>query len=61
MTPCDPIAHLPTHEVTNMPPHMGDQNLWQDDQALRHWTKAEGKAKETFLLWVFGEELNFYF
>ena len=44
MTPRDPIAHLPTHEVTNMPPHMGDQNLWQDDQALRHWTKAEGGA-----------------
>ena len=24
MTPRDPIAHLPTHEVTNMPPHLGD-------------------------------------
>ena len=23
MTPRDPIAHLPTHDVTNMPPHMG--------------------------------------
>ncbi len=44
MTPRDPIAHLPTHEVINMPPHMGDQNLWQDDRALRHWTKAEGGA-----------------
>ena len=22
MTPRDPIAHLPTHEVTNMPPHI---------------------------------------
>ena len=32
----DPIARLPTHEVTNMPPHMGNQNLWQDDYALQH-------------------------
>ena len=38
----DPIAQLPTHEVTNMPPHMGNQNLWQDDKALQHWTKVEG-------------------
>ena len=40
----DPIARLPTHEVTNMPPHMGNQNLWQDDNALQHWTHAEGGA-----------------
>ena len=40
----DPIARLPTHEVTNMPPHMGNQNLWQDDYALQHWTHAEGGA-----------------
>ena len=24
MTPRHPIAHLPTHEVTNMPPLLGD-------------------------------------
>ena len=24
MTPRHPIANLPTYEVTNMPPHMGD-------------------------------------
>ncbi len=42
MKPRDPIAQLPTHEVTNMPPHMGNQNLWQDDKALQHWTKVEG-------------------
>tara|TARA_B100001057_G_scaffold481134_1_gene554809 strand:+ start:194 stop:1843 length:1650 start_codon:yes stop_codon:yes gene_type:complete len=40
----DPIARLPTHEVTNMPPHMGNQNLWQDDTALQNWTQAEGGA-----------------
>ncbi len=33
----NPIAQLPTHEVINMPPHMGDQHLWADDRALRHW------------------------
>ena len=38
----DPISKLPTHEVTNMPPHIGNQNLWQDDKALQHWTKVEG-------------------
>ncbi|MEM9471000.1 MAG: acyl-CoA dehydrogenase family protein [Pseudomonadota bacterium] len=42
MKPRDPIANLPTHEVTNMPPHMGDQDLWADDLALREWTKASG-------------------
>ena len=40
----DPIARLPTHEVTNMPPHMGNQNLWQDDTALQNSTQAEGGA-----------------
>ncbi len=44
MIPRDPIAHLPTHEVINMPPHMGDQNLWEDDHALRHWASQMGGA-----------------
>ena len=44
MTPRDPIAHLPTHEVINMPPHMGDQDLWADDRALRHWASHMGGA-----------------
>ena len=38
----DPIAQLPTHEVVNMPPYMGDQDLWQGDHALRHWIKVHG-------------------
>jgi len=37
MKPRDPIADLPTHEVINMPPYIGDQNLWADDRAMRHW------------------------
>ena len=47
MTPRDPITHLPTHEVFNMPPHMGDQDLWGDDRALRHWTLQQGGAGHT--------------
>ncbi|MCG6903353.1 MAG: acyl-CoA dehydrogenase family protein [Rhodobacter sp.] len=42
MKPRDPIAQLPTHDVFNMPPHMGDQDLWADDRALRHWTGVLG-------------------
>ena len=38
----DPIAQLPTHEVVNTPPYMGDQDLWQDDHALRHWINVHG-------------------
>ncbi len=42
MKPRDPIAQLPTHEVVNTPPYMGDQDLWQDDHALRHWINVHG-------------------
>ena len=37
MQPYRPLSRLATHEVTNVPPHMGDQDLWADDQALRDW------------------------
>lgn len=42
MIPLKPSAMLPTHEVTNMPPHMGDQNLWRDDNVLRETVAREG-------------------
>ena len=42
MSPRDPIANLPTHEVTNMPPHIGDQDLWSSDIALRESVTREG-------------------
>ena len=42
MTPLRPLAALPTHEVVNMPPHLGDQDLWQDDPALREGVDREG-------------------
>ncbi|MBJ3762709.1 acyl-CoA dehydrogenase family protein [Maribius pontilimi] len=42
MIPRAPTADLPTHEVLNTPPHMGDQDLWVGDRALRHWVRAMG-------------------
>ncbi|MEM9635926.1 MAG: acyl-CoA dehydrogenase family protein [Pseudomonadota bacterium] len=42
MQPRQPISELATHQVTNMPPYMGDQNLWQDDRALRDWVSLFG-------------------
>ena len=40
MKPRNPISRLPTHEVDNMPPHLGDQHLWKDDQVLRQWLEV---------------------
>ena len=42
MIPLKPQAILPTHEVTNMPPHLGDQDLWGSDAALREGVAREG-------------------
>ena len=42
MVPYKPSAVLPTHEVTNMPPHMVDQDLWRDDAVLRETVVREG-------------------
>ena len=36
-----PNSSLSTHQVTNMPPYLGDQDLWQNDIALQ-----EGIARE---------------
>jgi len=47
MKPRDPISSLPTHEVTNMPPYIGDQNLWSDDRPLRDWVALQGGANHT--------------
>ncbi len=42
MTPLKPLANLPTHDVTNMPPYVGDQDLWNNDAALREGIAREG-------------------
>lgn len=41
------ISELPTHEVVNMPPYIGDQDLWKNDQALREWSLAQGGESHT--------------
>jgi len=42
MNPLRPITHLPTHEVTNMPEPLGDQDLWGEDVVLREAVSREG-------------------
>ncbi len=42
MIPVKPLAALPTHEVTNMPPHLENQDLGQGDIALRESVHREG-------------------
>lgn len=53
MNPMRPRAILPTHEVANMPPHLGDQDLWEDDAALRDGVEREGGG------WARGELAGF--
>jgi len=36
-----PIKQLPTHEVENMPPYMGNQDLWKNDKNLRDAVNRE--------------------
>ncbi len=42
MKPRKPVSELQTHEVVNMPPYIGDQDLWSDDRALQEWTDLQG-------------------
>ncbi len=42
MKPHKPLADLPTHTVINMPPYIGDQDLWLDDTALQEWADVQG-------------------
>ncbi|MDP7283886.1 MAG: acyl-CoA dehydrogenase family protein [Arenicellales bacterium] len=44
MLPSKPLDTLPTHSVTNMPPYMGDQDLWRSDPALQEAVNREGAA-----------------
>ena len=54
MIPRKPLASLPTHEVTNMPPHLGDQDLWAGDVVLREGVEREGGGWATEKLAAFG-------
>ncbi|WP_373085484.1 acyl-CoA dehydrogenase family protein [Sneathiella sp.] len=42
MTLRNPISHLPTHEVTNVPPPLGDQDLYGIDMPLKEGLRREG-------------------
>ena len=55
MIPVRPLASLPTHEVTNMPPHLGDQDLWRNDRALREGVAREGGGWAEDKLAAFGK------
>ena len=55
MIPQCPIAKLSTHEVSNTPPHLGSQNLWQSDRALQEVIKREGATQAAAHLAEFGK------
>ena len=55
MLPIKPLANLPTHEVTNMPPYLGGQDLWMDDIALREGVAREGGSSVENRLSAFGK------
>ncbi len=55
MIPLKPLANLPTHDVTNMPPHLGDQDLWLNDAALREGVAREGGSWAGDKLAAFGK------
>ena len=55
MIPRKPLASLPTHEVTNMPPHLGDQDLWLSDAALQEGIVRDGASWAESTLAGFGK------
>ena len=42
MLPKNPSNKLETHEVFNVPSYLGDQDLWENDGALKDWTNILG-------------------
>lgn len=55
MIPRKPLSELPTHDVINMPPHLGDQDLWRDDRALQEAVEREGAGWAENKLAAFGK------
>ena len=49
-----PIKQLPTHEVENMPPYIGNQDLWKNDKNLREAVNREGAGWAEKNLSAFG-------
>ena len=55
MIPLRPLANLHTHDVANMPPHLGDQDLWRADAALRQGVARKGGGWAEEKLAAFGK------
>ena len=60
MQPRGPIANLHTHEVVNVLPHQGDQDLWAQDIALQHWINIHGGSIHTEYLATVGQTTGRY-
>ena len=58
MPPLNPQALLPTHEVLNMPPHLGDQDLWAEDIALQEAVAQNGAGWAADHLSRFGQHMG---
>ncbi len=58
MIPVRPLADLPTHEVINTPPYLGDQDLWTSDAPLREWTAWQGAGWTADRLAQFGKDVG---
>jgi len=58
MIPLKPLTDLPTHEVSNMPPLIGDQDLWASDLALREAVTREGAGWASDHLSAFGKQVG---
>ena len=50
MYPQAPQSRLPTHDVINMPPYIGDQDLWLDDSVLREVVQREAVVGQVVTL-----------
>jgi putative acyl-CoA dehydrogenase len=58
MSARNPISSLPTHEVTNMPPAIGDQDLYASDLALQEGISRNFADWAAPLLSDFGKEVG---
>lgn len=54
MNAIKPLANLSTHQVINMPPYLGDQDLWGNDVALQEGIEREGGGWAVGKLAAFG-------
>lgn len=58
MIPQNPIRSLSTHDVTNTPPHLGDQDLWESNRALKETVTREGAEWAVNHLAEFGKSVG---